>query len=606
MPFSCFASPWPAPPAAGPQLASPLPVTAPEPGLPLLEQETGAQPPATGPGRVVVTIVVEGLRIPAVRVELRNFDGNIVVGQTISDTVGQVTFPDIPAGRYVVRAVREGFADAESVPFTVRGGATEQVLVEMRLTFVRESVDVVVPANSPTESLQPVAVSDVLSGTKMDIQPLAGDDFQSLLTLLPSIIRGPEGRLRIKGGAATTGALQVSSASLNDPSTGDFDLELPSGAVESVEVLSNPFAAEYGRFSTSVTQVRTKRGTNEWVFKPDNLVPGFGKGFAFVNKFEPRLSISGPLKRDKLLLGQYMQYRFARTKVKSLPDEPQLGLDSFDSFTRLDAVLSSRHALTGGVIYFPRKITNATLSTFRPPETTPKFSQEGFSTGLVDRLILSAHAVLESTFAARFFEVDLKSQGTAPMVYAPQGQSGNFFNAQQRDVRSVQLIEALTISKDKWAGDHVFKIGLDLQQSSFEGESYSQQLDVRRLDGSLAERTTYAPSAGTVRGHRDRIRDVRAGSLARQRSPGLRARLPHGPRRRRRARELLAACGHVSEPPARGARHPASGVREVLGAHAADGRRVHAVPKSRRSRGSPLTVRRWALPSGTRMLSMES
>ena len=148
----------------------------------------------------------------------------------------------------------------------------------MRLTFVRESVDVVVPANSPTESLQPVAVSDVLTGAKMDIQPLAGDDFQSLLTVLPSIIRGPEGRLRVKGGAPTTGALQMSSASLNDPSTGDFDLELPSGAVESVEVLSNPFAAEYGRFSTSVTQVRTKRGTNEWIFKPDNLVPGLRQG----------------------------------------------------------------------------------------------------------------------------------------------------------------------------------------------------------------------------------------------------------------------------------------------------------------------------------------
>ena len=44
----------------------------------------------------------------------------------------------------------------------------------MRLTFVRESVDVVAPANSPTESLQPVAVSDVLTGAKMDIQPLAG------------------------------------------------------------------------------------------------------------------------------------------------------------------------------------------------------------------------------------------------------------------------------------------------------------------------------------------------------------------------------------------------------------------------------------------------
>jgi hypothetical protein len=362
----------------------------------------------------------------------------------------------------------------------------------MRLTFVRESINVVAPANSPTQSIQPVAVSDVLSGAKMDVQPLAGDDFQSLMTLLPSVVRGPEGRLRVKGGTPTTGAIQVRSASLNDPSTGDFDLELPSGAVESVEVLSNPFAAEYGRFSTSITQVRTKRGTNTWIVKPDNLMPGFGKGF--INKFEPRLSLSGPLKRDRLLLGQYVQYRYLRTPVKSLPGEPELGLDSFDSFTRLDWVLSSRHSMTGAVIYFPRKIRNATLSTFRPPETTPKFAQEGFSAGVVDRLILSAKMVLETTFAGRVFEVDKQTRGTLPMVYAPQTQSGNYFNREERHVHSLQLVEALTISKDQWAGQHVFKMGIDLQRSGYDGDNDSQQLDVRRLDGSLAERTTFSPA----------------------------------------------------------------------------------------------------------------
>ena len=282
-------------------------------------QAPATQPTASGSGRVTVTVALEGVRIPAVNVALRRVDGNIVVAQTTSDAIGELTFPDVPAGRYVVRAFRDGFVDSETAPFTVGPGENERVLVEMRLTFVRESVDVVVPANSPTESMQPVAVSDVLTGAKMDIQPLAGDDFQSLLTVLPSIIRDPQGRLRVKGGAPTTGALQVSSASLNDPSTGDFDLELPSGAVESVEVLSNPFAAEYGRFSTSVTQVRTKRGTNNWVVKPDNLVPGFGKGFAFVDKFEPRLSISGPLKRDRLLFGEYLQYHFIRKQIKTPP-----------------------------------------------------------------------------------------------------------------------------------------------------------------------------------------------------------------------------------------------------------------------------------------------
>jgi hypothetical protein len=453
-----------------------------------------AQTPAPqGPGQVAVIISVEGLRIPAVQVELRDLTANVIVARTTADAIGQVTFPDVPAGRYVVQASREGFADAESAPFDVHSGTTEQVLIEMRLTFVRESVEVILPANSPTESLQPVAVSDLLTGAKMDIQPLAGDDFQSLLTQLPAIVRGPDGRLRVKGGAPTTGALQVSSASLNDPSTGDFDLELPSGAVESVEVLSNPFAAEYGRFSTSVTQVRTKRGSNEWLFKPGNLMPNFGRGI--IDRFEPRLTWSGPITRDRLLLGQYFQYRYARTPVKSLPGEPELGLTSFDSYTRLDAVLSSRHALTGGVIYFPRRITNATLSTFRPPEATPKFTQEGFSSGIVDRLILSDRMVLETTVAGRLFEVDQKLDSPADrvMVYAPQGQRGTFFNSQERHVRSLQVVGALTIAQDRWRyGQHVFKLGVDMQRSSFDGLSASSGLDIVRLDGSLAERTTYA------------------------------------------------------------------------------------------------------------------
>jgi hypothetical protein len=454
---------------------------------------TPPTPQQTSPefGRVVVTISVEGLRVPAMRVQLRDVEGNITIGQTLSDGNGQATIPDVPPGRYVVFGTRDGFHDAESAPFTVAAGGTAQVLVETQL-MLDENV-IVIPSNSPTGSVQPVAVSDLLTGAKMDVEPLAGDDFQSLITMLPSIIRGPDGRLRIKGGTPTTGALQVSSASLNDPSTGDFDLELPSSAVESIEVLSNPFAAEYGRFSTSVTQVRTKRGTDTWEFKPTNLVPSFGTGFGFIGKFEPRVSISGPLKQDRLLLGQFFQYRFARTKVKSLPDEPLLGLDSFDSFTRLDAVLSSRHAITGGIIYFPRKIRNPTMFTFRPEETTPKFSQEGFAAGAVDRLILSGNAVLESTISARTFEVDLNTKGNAPMVYSPEGQRGNFFNSQQRNVSSLQLVEALSVSKSGWLGEHVFKFGADLQRSRFDGFNVSHQVDVVRLDGSLAERTTYSP-----------------------------------------------------------------------------------------------------------------
>jgi hypothetical protein len=291
------------------------------------------------------------------------------------------------------------------------------------------------------------------------------------------------------------GALQVSSASLIDPSTGDFDLQLPGGAVESVETLPNPFSAEYGRFSTSVVQIRTRRGTNEWELKPGNLIPRFRKGFRSVRGFEPRFTIRGPLKKDRLFLSQDFQYRYVNDPVKSLPGEPDIRLTSFDSFTRVDGTISTRHSMGGLVVLFPRKIEHLSLHTFRPPEVTPEFNQSGASVGVQDRFALSSTMFLESTFAGRWFEINVNTPGRGPMIYAPETQAGSFFNDQQREVHSVQWVQALSYSRD-WRGQHLFKFGLDLQYSGYKGDSTSRPVEIRRLDGSLAERDVFGPPTG--------------------------------------------------------------------------------------------------------------
>ncbi|HSC25781.1 MAG TPA: TonB-dependent receptor [Vicinamibacterales bacterium] len=445
-------------------------------------------------GRIVVTITtLEGtVHMSGVQVELRAEGDGTVLAKTVSDRVGQVVFPDVPAGRYTVRATRPGFIDRDSPVFDLKAGEVVQVLVDIQLTFVLPEIEVRAETPSPTDSVQPVSMSDMLAGSLLDVAPLTGDDFQSLLPLLPGVVRGPDGRLRIKGGQPTQGALQVSSASLNDPSSGDFDLELPAQSIESVEVLANPFAAEFGRFTTSITQIRTKRGTNEWQIKPGNLIPRLGKGLTAIRAFEPRFSVRGPLERDRVFLSQDVQFRYVTTPVKSLPDEPEIEVTSFDSFSRVDYVLSSRHTLVGGLITFPREIDGVTMNTFRPPEVTPHFSQSGWSTGIVDRFSLARDIVLESTLSGRWFEINVNTEGTSPMVYAPQTQSGNFFNDQEREVDSLQWVEALSFSSDLWRGRHVFKVGSDLQRSHFRGFSESSPVEVRRLDGSLAELTEFA------------------------------------------------------------------------------------------------------------------
>lgn len=443
-------------------------------------------------GRVIATLTtLDGtVNMPGVQVELRTSPDGTVLARTMTDGAGRVNVPDVPPGRYFVRATRPGFVAKDSAAFEVKPGVAAQVLVDIQLTFVLPAIEVRAETPSPTDSVQPVSMSDMLAASVFELAPLEGDDFQSLLLLLPGVVRGADGRLRIKGGQPSQGALQVSSASLNDPSSGDFDLDVPAQSVESVEVLANPFAAEYGRFSSSITQVRTRRGTNDWEIGPGNLVPRFRKSFSGLRGFEPRFSARGPLKRDRVFMAQDVQFRYLATPVKSLAGEPEIEQRSFDSFTRLDGVISARHTLGGGLISFPREVKRATMSTFRPGPVSQDFNQSGLSAALVDRLALGPSAVLDTTLSGRWFEVNANTNGRTPMVYAPQTQSGSFFNDQEREVASLQWVEALSLSRD-WHGSHVLKVGSDLQRSQFTGFSASRPLEIRRLDGSLAELTVF-------------------------------------------------------------------------------------------------------------------
>jgi hypothetical protein len=54
----------------------------------------------------------------------------------------------------------------------------------------------------------------------------------------------------------------------------------------------------------------------------------------------------------------------------------------------------------------------------------------------VDRFAVSSDLVLESTLAVRQFEINVNTGNPAAMVYAPETQSGGFFNDQERDVRA--------------------------------------------------------------------------------------------------------------------------------------------------------------------------
>jgi hypothetical protein len=137
-------------------------------------------------GRVVATVTtLEGtVHMPGVEVELRDPALGIVIAKTVTDGAGQVVFPDVPGGRYLISASGPGFMPSDSAPFDVRPNETAQVILDAKLMFVLPGVQVRANTPSPTDSLQPVSTSDMLSGSLFETAPLEGDDFRSLLPLL--------------------------------------------------------------------------------------------------------------------------------------------------------------------------------------------------------------------------------------------------------------------------------------------------------------------------------------------------------------------------------------------------------------------------------------
>jgi outer membrane receptor protein involved in Fe transport len=85
------------------------------------------------------------------------------------------------------------------------------------------------------------------------------------------------------------------------------------------------------------------------------------------------------------------------------------------------------------------------------------------------------------------------------LVLHPVENSGSFFNDQHRRARTIQLTEALTVQRQSWGGDHVFKVGLDFLYASYKGTSLSRPVEVRRTDGTLSQRIDYgAPTIQDV------------------------------------------------------------------------------------------------------------
>jgi Carboxypeptidase regulatory-like domain/TonB dependent receptor len=457
------------------------------------------QPPRTGVLQGVVT-TQSTVNLPGAQVIVTD-SGGVQVAQILSAENGHFSVVGLAPGRYKVTASLPSFL-ATSVNVEVTAGRSTDVTIDLPIEGISQSVEVVgqnpVVANEGT-----LAHTETISGKEIDTFT-SGGGLQATMRLLAGVIEMPNG-VSIRGGRPSQAGVQLGVTTMADPSTGLSKVALPDDAVESVSVLPNPYAVEFGRFSSGVVVIQTRRAGDVWRLRINDIDPTFrthrGSPVEIIGlgRYAPRVEFGGPIVKDKLYVQQAMQFVYNAADVPSLPEDLLHTATSFSSFTRVDANLTPRHSMVGTFGWFPGKTHWDLLGTFTPPPATVDTHVHANETAVTERAVWTDSLFGETTVHVHRFETDVFPQGTAPMLLLPDTTLGNFFNEQHRDTATYQVIATLSGSKNTKLGAHLFKGGIDLLRNTYDGSSLSRPVVIARTDGTLARTLTYTPGLTSQR-----------------------------------------------------------------------------------------------------------
>jgi hypothetical protein len=430
--------------------------------------------------------------VPATTVTL---DGPVHI-EAESDSEGKFSFDTVPSGSYTVTAQAPGMTALQSV--TVTAGAISDIELEMKIQTVAESTTVTAGAD-PIDMKESSGTSTISESAVRDM-PNLDERFSSLLPLIPGVVRGPNGQINMKGARASQNGSLLNSADVTDPATGESTLNIPIDVVSSVQLFSTPYDPEYGKFTGAVSNVETRPGSfNKFRITAQNLLPrarrvdGSIMGFA---AFTPRVTVSGPIIKDRIAFTQSLEYRYERNQVYSLPPlEAWTRSENFNSYTQVDANITKKQTATASLAIFPQKLDYSGLNTFTPQESTPNLHQRGYQAYLQHRYVTDSGNLLTSQVSVRKLDSDLLPNSGAPYELFVETTKGGFFNRQDRNTTRTEWAEIFRSHPRHYLGSHELSAGTNFAHSSYDGRQKFLPVQIIGVANHPLEQVNFGPAS---------------------------------------------------------------------------------------------------------------
>src|ERR1035437_3138315 len=259
--------------------------------------------------------------IPGAACELRRGDKPVATSQT--DGSGTAVFSNIENGIHHLTIRKDGFETYVNRGLVSGPDSPSEITSILNVLGVSAEVQVVDPAHN---------IQDVSSGSSppsadvsrrsIELLPLATRRVDEAIPLVPGVIRSATGEISINGASEQQSAFRVNGLNVADPASGNFRLNLPVDAVESVQGFRHPYSADFGQFTGGLTDIQTRGGGDKWHYEINDFLPDlrFHNGRIFgIADDTPHLNFNGPLIKDTLFISQSVGYGIQKNPVRGLP-----------------------------------------------------------------------------------------------------------------------------------------------------------------------------------------------------------------------------------------------------------------------------------------------
>lgn len=439
--------------------------------------------------------------VPAVNLTLTSVEDDTAEPQIASsDATGAFRFEGVTAGCYMITGASVGLTGSTDIFCVAAGEDALPVIIDMRPEVVVQSIEVTASALE-IDTTETSTVSSV-GEAALDNAPKASRSFEDVLRLLPGIVRGPSGEINSSGSRASQAGVRLNGADVTDPVTGSSEINLPADVVSRVEVLTNPYDAEYGDFVGAMSKVETKTSAmDEFKISLHNFNPRFrvrDGAIMGVESATPRLTLTGPIRKGRVAYTQSFEYQFVRQEQEDANLDPlarDVEREALSSFSQIDAVISDRNSLTGNFLIFPEKLNFFGLNAFNPQQSTPDLRRRGFLTTVRDVHQFESGSALISQVDIQDLGSDVLPRGLDAYVIGLERASGAFYHRQRRNSSRFGWSELFHFKPVQAWGNHQLKYGFSWSRERFESNLAFDPITWLGSNGDPVRRVEFTPNA---------------------------------------------------------------------------------------------------------------